>query len=174
MNLVISADFGCHARMLSRYSRMKDCLSSFGSSGGVFGLLVVPAIETSPSTRFVVDFLFSSSDQVLTRIPSSLDKQLSRYLPTSAISFGSVPSTAITGPLHSVAGDVGPGGCNGGAIFATTLILFKNGMLITIASMLLAALKLEFLCTADVGVIPEAAAPTCVCRGGRRRSSRRL
>ena len=162
MNFVISADFGCHALMLSRYSRMNDCLSSFRSSGGVVGLLVVPAIETSPSARSGVVFLFSPPDQVLMRMPSSLDRQLSKYLPTSAISFGSVPSTAITGPLHSTAGEVGPGGCNGGAIFEITLILFKNGILITIASMLLAAMKLELFCTAVVGVIPEAAVPNCV------------
>ena len=43
-----------------------------------------------------------------------------------------------------------------------TLILFKNGMPITMASMLLAALKLAFLWIAVVGVDPDAAAPTWV------------
>lgn len=48
------------------------------------------------------------------------------------------PSTATTAPRISWAGLAGPGGARGGDILVSTLILLTYGMVITIASILLA------------------------------------
>lgn len=99
----------------------------------------------------------------------SLLRHSSMYRPTSATSFRSGPSTAITGPRISTAGLVGPGVASGGAILERTLILLRNGIVMTIASILRKWLRLLFLCGCCPGTCP--GPESCVCKGGKRRSS---
>jgi hypothetical protein len=47
---------------------------------------------------------------------------------------GSIPSMAIMAPRTSGLGDVGPGERSGGEIWASTLILFRTGIDMIIAS----------------------------------------
>lgn len=75
---------------------------------------------------------------VLTRHSGSLLKYSWIKLPTSVTILLSAPSMAMTAPRTSGTGLVGPGGARGGEILDSTLILLIYGIVITMASTLLA------------------------------------
>jgi hypothetical protein len=95
-------------------------------------------------------------------------------VPISSRRVSSALSTAMTAPRISRAGLVALGGARGGDILVRTLILLMYGIVITIASTLLAWLSRES--TLEYGLLVDVSPDeaSCVCKGGSRRDSSKV
>lgn len=118
MYLEISLDLLCHCEMIERYST-KLSISSVVSAG--FGITAaVEASNISVSEDGVVAGLTGAGEAVVPHTLTAKDGSLLRYSlmkdPISLKSSLSAPSTAITAPLTSKVGLLGPGGDSGGEI----------------------------------------------------------
>ena len=120
MCFTISLDFLCISEMVDKYST-KGSRAWIMASGSLLASAI--SVSTSPLVS-LVPLPGASTSQLLTAHPSSPLKVFSINAPTSVSSALSDPSTAMTAPLISCTGLVGPGIARGGLILFKTRILF--------------------------------------------------
>ena len=119
---ITSSERRCQDAMHCRYSTKQDALS-----------------PTAPAAPSAVCPCSRGARKIFTEYPSPLLSSSASQVQTRSITAGSAPSMATRAPRVSEAGLVGPGGRSRGLILASSLILLTHGIVITIASTLLAS-----------------------------------